>query len=212
MLDDGIAHRDVSLVVGHVGPVRSFADCRAFGGNAQPIAKMWVASWISVSAIAIGLPVGTTTPSARRASTVRSDSSACGATPRKVARYGSLRSAASLLKYPAAITLFAAPCSQTNTIVGDAVELGGVWGATVSTSAATGRIIVFISGTSESKRVLKLRGCAIEARLESRVVQRAVPATIEHEEQVVPWSEDPAKATLQACNPRFVVVLGQVGP
>src|SRR4030095_9979075 len=44
----------------------------------------------------------------------------CGEVPRNVARYGRLRSAASLLKYAVAITLFAAPCSQTNTIAGEA--------------------------------------------------------------------------------------------
>src|SRR5438034_2294919 len=80
--------------------------------------------------------------------------------------------------------------------------------ATVSVTTAK----AFMSISSETKRVLKLRRSAIEARLESGGVQRARPAAIEHDEQVVPGLQDPAKPTLESRNPRFIVVLRQVGP
>src|SRR5438552_3883060 len=60
--------------------------------------------------------------------------------------------------------------------------------STVTASVTTASTFMWIS--SESERVLKLRRAAIEARLESGVVQRARPAAIEHDEQVVPGLQD----------------------
>src|SRR5262245_47870953 len=68
--------------------------------------------------MAVGLPDGTATPSLFSPSTARTDRLSCGVVPRNVARYGKPRSAASLLKYAVATTLFAAPCSHTNTTAG----------------------------------------------------------------------------------------------
>src|SRR5262245_6638378 len=83
------------------------------------MAKMCVASATSVSLIAVGFPDGIATPSLFKPSTALTDRSSWGLVPRNVARNGRPRSAASLLKYAVAITLFAAPCSQTNTMDGD---------------------------------------------------------------------------------------------
>src|SRR3954452_25617085 len=64
----------------------------------------------------------------------------------------------------------------------------------------------------ETDRVLKLCRCPIEDRLETPLVERSLPATVEDEKQIVTRLENPADATLQARQPRFVVVLHQVGP
>lgn len=48
----------------------------------------------------------------------------CGSVPRATAMYGSFRLCANLLKYAAAMTLFATPCSQTKTIVDSFAVVG----------------------------------------------------------------------------------------
>ncbi len=69
----------------------------------------------SVTRSGLGLsPLGRN-PSARRPCTAAVDGFACGSAPRAIARRSSPRSAASLLKYAVAMTLFAAPCSHTKT-------------------------------------------------------------------------------------------------
>src|SRR5439155_18365937 len=65
---------------------------------------------------------------------------------------------------------------------------------------------------SESKCVLKLRRRSIEAGFEPVVVQRSVPAAIQHQKQIVAGLQDPPKPALQTGDSRLIVVLGQVGP
>src|SRR5262249_27625688 len=80
-----------------------------------------VALATSVSEIAVGFPDGINKPSAFSPATARTERSSCGVVPRNVARYGRPRSAAILLKYAVAMTLFAAPCSHTKITDGDRV-------------------------------------------------------------------------------------------
>src|SRR5262249_61502365 len=111
-------------------------------GGSQPIARMWVACATSASAIAEGLPAGIVRPSARRPAIARVDSSSCGDVPRNVALNGRPRSAANLLKYAVAITLFAAPCSHTKMMLGDALAVLELWPSTINNAAAVRTIVI----------------------------------------------------------------------
>src|SRR5262249_34869318 len=85
------------------------------------------------------------------------------------------RSAASLLKCAVAMTLFAAPCSHTKMMLGDAALVFEVWPSTFNRVESV-RSIAIIGCTSESECVLQFRRTAVEARREAVVVERSDPA------------------------------------
>lgn len=78
-------------------------------------------------------------PSLVSPATVVFDNSGCGVVPLAIAWKGRWRSLASLLNYAAAITLLAAPCSQTKTTVGRGLCVGVVCdgAAPIRTAART---------------------------------------------------------------------------
>src|SRR5262245_43103613 len=92
--------------------------------------------------MAEGFPSGIAIPSARSPATARVDKSSCGEVPRNVARYGSPLSAASLLKYAVAITLLAAPCSQTKMMLGAVVGALAGWPSANKRAATIANIVV----------------------------------------------------------------------
>ena len=57
--------------------------------------------------------------------------------------------------------------------------------------------------SSESECVLKLGRASIEAGLEPVVLQRSVPAAIEHEKEIVSGLQNPPKPALQALRKQY---------
>src|SRR4051794_39404717 len=94
----------------------ALADAPLACGNAQPRVTTRSAARTSASKTLVGLPTGAFRPSFLRPVTTAGANCSSGFVPRATARWDSPLSSASLLKYDAAMMLFAAPCSQTNTI------------------------------------------------------------------------------------------------
>src|SRR5262249_24191497 len=82
------------------------------------------ASLISSSDTAFGRQLETSSPSDARPLLTDGATASSGLVPRETARYGRPFSAANLLKCAAAITLLAAPCSHTNTMVEEFTSFG----------------------------------------------------------------------------------------
>src|SRR5262249_32268659 len=145
----------------------AFPDATALDGSVHPIAKITVAASTSDWLIGDGLCSSTLKPSSLRPFIALTDRSVCGLTPRYVARAFRPRSAAILLKYAVAITLFAAPCSHTNTTVGSLAAACGASSATIINIAAIiespSSARLGVSGPRKSE--FRLSDCRDAARL-----------------------------------------------
>ena len=64
---------------------------------------------------------------------------------------------------------------------------------------------------SVAKRILKLDRASVECSGEV-VIEVALPSAVPHQEQVIPWPQDPSEPTLKTQNPGFIIVLNQIGP
>jgi len=105
------------VVFANVGNIDSSRLRNVFEGRAHPSVMMRSPSRTSASVRSCGVQPETSSPSAVRPVRMYAGISGSGFVPRVIARCGSPFSFARRLKWAAAITLFAEPCSQTKTMV-----------------------------------------------------------------------------------------------